>query len=33
MTGKSKIALGSDEFLEMLEDKIRVTAFFKGSIW
>ena len=26
-------ALCADEFLEMLEGKIRATPFFKGSIW
>ena len=26
-------ALGAYEFLAMLEGKIRVTPFFKGSIW
>jgi hypothetical protein len=26
-------ALGADELLAMLEGKIRVTPFFKGSIW
>ena len=26
-------ALGADEILAMLEGKISVTPFFKGSIW
>ena len=30
---KYPFALGADEFLEMLEGKIRVIPFFKGSIW
>ena len=33
--GISKIifVLGADEFLSMLEGKIREAPFFKGSIW
>ena len=27
------IALGANEFLEMVEGKIRMTPFFKGSTW
>ena len=30
---KTLFALGADEFLAMLEGKIRETPFFKGSIW
>ena len=30
---KILFALGADEFLAMLEGKIRVNPFFKGSIW
>ena len=30
---KILFAFGADELLEMLEGKIRVTPFFKGSIW
>jgi hypothetical protein len=30
---KILFALGADEFLAMLEGKIREAPFFKGSIW
>ena len=30
---KNILALGADEFLAMLEGKIREAPFFKGSIW
>ena len=30
---KILLELGADEFLAMMEGKIRVTSFFKGSIW
>ena len=30
---KNIFALGADEFLAILEGKIRVTPFFQGSIW
>ena len=30
---KYPFALGADEFLEMLEGKIRVIPFFQGLIW
>jgi len=30
---KVLFTMGADEFLAMMEGKIRVTPFFKGSIW